>query len=222
LARSAAVLVARKDLTLEARGLEQLALMVTLTFLIMLLFRVAYEGSPVPAGTALWVTLVFATTAGLARSFHAEADHGTLDLLSASPAPPASIYLGKVIASAVHGAAGALAATAVALMFFGTGFLRDPASLAAFLALGCLGLSALTSFFSALSARTPARGALFPVLVVPLAIPLMLWAARGTVAATAGASWGDPSIWLNLAFIAAYDALFLALFTFMAPRALAV
>jgi heme exporter protein B len=214
------LLVARKDLTLEARAFEQLALMGLLTFLIMLLFRIAAEGTPVPVGTALWVTLIFATTAGLARSFHAEADHGTIDLLVASPAPAASLYAGKVLSSFALAAVGGLAAVLTAGLFFGGSFLRDPLALALFLMLGCAGLAALNAFFSALSCRARARAAILPVLVIPLAVPLMLWAARGTVASTAGAGWSDPDIWLNLGYLAAYDALFLALFALLSPRAL--
>ncbi len=220
MASSAALLVARKDLALEARVLEQVALMGLLTFLIMLLFRVAAEGTPVPVGTALWVTLIFATTAGLARSFHGETDHGTIDLLVASPAAPSSLYLGKVLSSFALAASGALLAVVVAGLFFGGSILRDPVALALFLVLGCAGLSALNAFFSALSCRARARAALLPVLVIPLAVPLMMWAARGTVAATVGVAWADPAIWLNLSYMAAYDALFLSLFVFLSPRAL--
>ena len=219
-ANSAALLVARKDLTLEARAFEQVALMGLLTFLVMLMFRVAAEGMPVPVGTALWVTLIFATTAGLARSFHGEADHGTIDLLVASPAAPSSLYLGKVLSSFALAASGALIAVVVATLFFGGSLLRDPLALGLFLVLGCAGLSGLNAFFSALSCRARARAALLPVLVIPLAIPLMMWAARGTVAATAGMPWSDPAIWLNLSYLAAYDALFLSLFAFLSPRAL--
>ena len=201
--------------------MEQLALMGLLAFLIMLLFRVAAEGTVIPVGTALWVTLIFVVTGGLGRSFHAEADHRTLDLLLASPASPASLYLSKVFSSLVVAGAGAAASVVVAALFFGPGFARDPLALALFLILGCVGLAALAAFFSALSARAPARTALFPVLVIPLAVPLMLWAARGTVEASLGVPMSDPLVAVNLAYLAAYDTLFVALFAFLAPRALA-
>lgn len=220
MANSPALAIVRKDLVLEGRRLEQLALVGLLAFLIMILFRVAAEVTPLPIGTALWVTVVFVLTAGLARSFHAEADQGTLDLLVASPASPAGLYLAKVCASLVVGAVACTASVLFAALFFGGGFARDPLALVLFLALGSTGLAALTAFFSALSARARSRAALFPVLVIPLAVPLMFWAAMGTVAATAGAPLTHPLVWLNLAYLAAYDALFLSLFTFLAPRAM--
>jgi heme exporter protein B len=220
LPRSAALVVARKDLALEGRTRDELALMGLVAVLIMLLFRVAAEGHPGLVSTAVWVTLVFSATAALARSFHAEADHGTLDLLLASPASASALYLGKALASFVVALAGAAIALVVALLFFGTAFVQSPAPLAAFLVLGALGLAAQTAFFSALSARSRARAALFPVLVIPLLIPLMLWAARGTAAAAEGAPADAPLVWLDLAYLAVYDALFLSLYFFLAPRAL--
>jgi heme exporter protein B len=188
--------------------------------LIMLLFRVAAEGHPGLVGTAIWVTLIFAATAALARSFHAEADHGTLDLLLASPASASSLYLGKALASFVVALGGAAIALVVAVLFFGTSFAQDPALLAALLVLGALGLAVQTAFFSALSARSRSRAALFPVLVIPLLIPLVLWAARATAAATEGAPAERPLVWVNLLYLAVYDALFLSLYFFLAPRAL--
>lgn len=205
---------------MEARTRDMLALMVMLVALILLLFRVASEGTPVPAGTAVWVTMVFIATAGLARTFHGEADHGTLDLLLASPAGAASLYIGKTIAATVVILLGGGATILFAAAFFGVGFLREPGVVLAFFLLAAPGLAAQASFFSALSARSRTRAALFPVLMIPLVLPLMYWAARGTVAASLGAGFSDAAVWLNLAYIAAYDAIFVPLNSVLASYAL--
>lgn len=217
---STALEVARKDLAVEARTRDMLALMVMLAALILLLFRVASEGTPVPAGTAIWVAMVFIATAGLARTFHGEVEHGTLDLLLASPAGASALYFGKTIAATVVVLAGGGVTLVFAVAFFGTSFLRDPLVVLAFVALAAPGLAAQASLFSALSARSRARAALFPVLMLPLALPLMYWAARGTVAVTTGAALSDPEVWLNLAFVATYDAIFVPLNSLLSSYAL--
>lgn len=217
---SAALAVARKDLRAELRSGDMLALELLVVALILLLFRAAAEGTPVPVGTALWVTLIFATSAGLARTFHAEADHGTLDLLMASPAPPSALYLGKTLAGFALSLTAGFAAVLLAAAFFGTDFARQPLPLLALLVLGALGLAGQASLLSALSARSSTRATLFPLLMIPLALPLVLWAARGTVALSVGVPAGDPAVWLNLALVAAYDAFFLPLNVALARFAL--
>lgn len=220
LAPKATFEVARKDLRAELRSGDTLALELLVVALILLLFRAAAEGTPVPVGTALWVTLIFATSAGLARTFHAEADHGTLDLLIASPASPAALYLGKTLTAFILALVAGLAALLLAAAFFGAEFLREPLPLLALLSIGALGLAAQASLLSALSARSSTRAALFPLLMIPLATPLILWAARATVALSLGAPLADPAVWLNLSLAAAYDALFLPLNAALARFAL--
>jgi len=218
--RSAVLQVARKDLLLESRAAEQLTLFAMLVALVLVVFRVAAEGRPVPVATALWVSLLLSASVALSRSFHAEADHGTLDLLLASPAAPAALFLGKAFAGAAFTFGAALFALVLCAAFFGADFVRDPVALVAFLGLGALGLSVQGAFFSALSARTRTRASLFPVLMIPFALPLFLWATRGTVASSLGAPLLGPAVLADLGLVAAYDALFLVLYTFLAPRAL--
>lgn len=220
MAHSAALLLARKDLRAEARAPDALSLSVLVGALVLLLFRVAAEGTPLPVGTALWVALLFSATAGLSRTFHAEAERGTLDLLLASPASPGALFAGKMLSGLAITLACGLVMVVLAAAFFGGTVLREPLPVLAFVVLGCVGLAAQASFLSALSARSPTRAALFPVLMIPLCTPLLAWAARGTVAASLGASFSDPLLAFNLLAVAAYDAAFLPLNALLIPLAM--
>ncbi|HEX9709997.1 MAG TPA: hypothetical protein VGB42_08555 [Candidatus Thermoplasmatota archaeon] len=60
--------LARKDLALEARTFDILALMAILAVTLLVAFRVAFDAgsAPVSAAAALWVTTAFLAALGLA------------------------------------------------------------------------------------------------------------------------------------------------------------
>lgn len=202
--------LARKDLALEARTFDILALMAILAVTLLVAFRVAFDAgsAPVSAAAALWVTTAFLAALGLARPFHAEAEAGTLDLLFASPATAIDLYLAKVIAAAAVAAFGALTTLALVLFLFGPDLVREPLAVALLLALGVVGLAAQASLLSAASAGARARGALFAVVFLPLVLPVLLWGVQGTQAAVDGS--GTGTVFTACALLAAYDALFLS------------
>src|SRR3972149_3043780 len=74
-----------KDLVLEWRGREILTAMVVFSMLVAVVFNFAFSPSPADAARLLpgmlWVTLAFASTIGLSRSFVLEQDHGALGAL---------------------------------------------------------------------------------------------------------------------------------------------
>ncbi len=210
--------LARKDLVLEARTFDVLALMTILSVTILVAFRVAFDAgsAPVSAAAALWVATAFLAALGLARPFHAEAEAGTLDLLLASPATAIDLYLAKVIAAAAVAAFGALLTLVLVLVLFGGDLVREPVAVAVLLALGVFGLAAQASLLSAASAGARTRGALFAVLFLPLVLPVLLWGVQGTQAAVGGAGFGDPAVLAAAALLATYDVLFLAVNSILA------
>jgi heme exporter protein B len=214
--------VARKDLLVEGRGREALGLMAVLAALVVIVMRLAFDASRLsaPPSAVLWVTLVFITAAGLARTFHSESEHGTLDLLLASPASPAALYGAKFLSGLAVALAGGLLALVLTGLFFGGAPLSAWGPLSAFLVLGAAGLAAQSAFVSALSARSRARTALFPVLYLPLAAPLMYWVVRGTEAAGVATTSAGAEVVLDLGLVAAYDVLTLAVYFLLAPWAL--
>jgi heme exporter protein B len=210
--------LARKDLMLEARTTDIFALMTMLSVTVLVAFRVAFDAgsAPVSAAAALWVATAFLASLGLARPFHAEAEAGTLDLLLASPATATDLYLAKAVAACAVAAFGVLLTLALALFLFGTALVRDPLAVAVLLALGVLGLALQASLLSAASAAARTRGALFAVLFLPLALPVILWGVAGTQAAVDGAGLSDPAVYTAAALLAVYDVFFLALNSLLA------
>ena len=94
-----------KDLRVEWRNRETVALMIVFGWLVIFLFNFTLE----PAGeeslrvlpVLLWVTFAFVGILGFNRSFAAERENSGLEGMALAPADAGAIYLGKVLANLV-------------------------------------------------------------------------------------------------------------------------
>ncbi len=149
----------------------------------------------------VWVCALLAALLPLDRLFGADFEDGSLDQLLLSSLPPAGIALAKAAAHwLVTGLPLLLAAAPMAVM------LRLPdAALPALLA-GLLPGTALLSLFGTTGAAIVlgARrgGVLLPLLVLPLAMPVLIFGVAATDAASGGLSPG-PHLLLLSALLAA-------------------
>ena len=208
LSQSAAI--AGKDLRIEVRG--RYALGSVLPFAGTLL--VAFGLSLGPGRTLLqeiapgllWLAVLFGAVLAFRQAYQAEADDGGLEGLLLAPVDKGAIFLGKAASVCVNLLVlEAVVLVLVAVLFdFPIG--RDPAALAAAFALGTIGLSAVGSLFGVLNESPRARETAFPLLVLPLATPVLVAGVKATTLATSG---GDGiGSWLGL--LVAFDSVFLA------------
>jgi hypothetical protein len=96
--------IARKDLLLEARSRERFVSMATFAALVAVVFSFALDPtvrSRDIAGAMLWVTVLFAGTLGLGRSFAMEREADALTGVLVSPVPRGAVFLGKFLANLV-------------------------------------------------------------------------------------------------------------------------
>lgn len=195
-----AALVA-KDLKREARSKESLLaglVLVALAFLAALFADPAHDEGSVAA--LLWTPLLFATVALLGRGFASEVDKGTLGLLRAAPVPLAWHGWSRTV---VHVLVAALVAAASLAVTAGLFAVATPAPLIATLALAAFGLAVVGTLASAISAQARTREVLLPVLLVPVAAPLLQAGVRATVLALGGAGWAG--LQTPLLLMAGYD-----------------
>lgn len=202
--------VARKDLTLELRTQHTLgsALPFAATMLLAFGFALGPDRTFLVSAAPglLWLAGMFAAIEIFNRSYQAEAANGALEGLLLSPADKGAVYLGKAAAAAVQlGVLFSVTAVTVSLLF-GLPLGHSPVLLAVTTVLGVVGLSALGSLFGLLTVLGRRQGAL-PVLVLPLASPVLIAAIRATTALTGG-STEQVSGWIGL--LVAFDAAFLA------------
>ena len=186
----AAAAVFLKDLRTEWRTRVAINALLLFAFSVLVLVgyavgptRLTLEDRPVVNSVLLWIVLFFSAMTGLSRAFVNEEETGTAAALRLT-APPASVFLGKLLANL---ALLAVVMTVVvplflALMSFG---IAAPGLFLAVLALGGVGIAAASTFIAAIVSKTAAKGALFAVLATPLLLPPLVAAVTGTqIAAT--------------------------------------
>lgn len=191
-----------KDVRREARGKEsvQAALVLAALFLLVDLFAFSsLADEPRMAAAVLWVPLVFAAAALVARGFANEADRGTLALLRSAPVPLAWHGWSRTI---VHLALVGLLTAVTLVLAAGLFAFETSPVLALTLALAVPGIAVSGTLASALAAQARMRDALLPVLLVPVLAPLLQAGIEATRLALEGASFADarPAILLMLAY----------------------
>jgi heme exporter protein B len=206
-----AAAVAGKDLRIEARGRYAVSAVLPFAATLLIAFGLSLgPGRTLLQQTApgmLWLAVLFSAVLASRRAYELEIEDGALEGLLLAPVDKAAVFLGKT--AAVSAQLLALEAVVVALTagLFDVSFGGDVAVLAAALALGTVGLAAVGSLFGALDASARAREAVFPLLVLPLATPVVVAGVRATALATASRG-GEAGPWLGL--LVAFDAVVLA------------
>lgn len=144
----------------------------------------------------LWIGALLATLIGLDRLFGADAEDGSLDLLFATSAPLPLLVLAK---AAAHWVVTGLPLAAIAPLL-GLMLNLPPSALGAValtLLLGTPALTLLGTIGAALTVGLRRGGLLLPVLVLPMAVPVLIFGVSATEALIAGS--GTDSAFLLLA-----------------------
>jgi heme exporter protein B len=181
-----ALLVMRKDLTVEVRSREVLytTLFFAVSCILVFAFALIKEGraaDDVAAGL-LWVAIAFSGTLALGRTFERERHTETLRALMLAPAARPAIYVGKLLGILLLMGLTELVLVPLVAIFFQAPIFGHPLLLAALLATGTLGYCAVGTLFAAMLVRARSRDVLLPVLLYPIAIPVIIAGVRGTAA----------------------------------------
>ena len=200
-----------KDLLIELRTKETLAALLTLGVLTLLVLSFAFDPTselrPLAAPGTLWVAVVFSGVLAVNRSFLAERDNSCLQGLLLCPVDRGQIYLAKVAGNLFFMLTAQVVLLPVFIVFFNLepslAFLR----LLLLLFLGILGFAAAGTLFAAISVRTRSREVMLPLLLLPIAVPVLIAGVVGSGAVLQGKTLGEVSQWLNL--LVSYDVIVL-------------
>jgi len=180
----AAWCLAAKDVRNELRRREALASMFVFALLVIVLFHFAFADlggeAVVFAPGALWVTFAFSSMIGLSRSFAVEELQGCLRGLLLCPHDRSVIFAGKMLASAACISAVNTVALLLFVIFFNLPVLAELWRLWIVMVLGVAGIAAVGTVFSAMILGTRLRQSLLPVLVLPIILPVVLFAMHVT------------------------------------------
>lgn len=199
-----------KDLLTEIRTKELFGGMFVFALLTIITFNFAFDLTGVDRAAggagALWVAFIFAGILGLGRSIALERDRGSLDGLLLCPVDRGLLYLGKLGSNLIF----ILLVEVIAVPVFGAMFnlpVYRPLLLLSLL-LGTLGFAAVGTLLSVMAAGTRAREILFPVLLFPVAVPVIIATVRLCTLILTGETTGVSS-WLNL--LGGFDLVYLVI-----------
>jgi heme exporter protein B len=201
----------RKDLRLELRTRESVPAMLLFSISTFVLFHFGLDRRSLEGDLAagvLWVTLLFAAVLGMNRLFVAEREQGGFDGFLLAPVDRTAMFLAK--AAVLFGflcAVEIAAVPAFAILLLGPSPFAGLPELVLLLVLANAGIAVVGTLVGALAVQTRARDLIVPLLALPLTIPVVIAAARGTAPLwlEAGAQ-GVPGRWL--AVLALYDLVF--------------
>ena len=199
-----------KDLLVERRSKETLNALAFFSLLLLFVFQFALgpdrERLAGVLPGLLWLGFVLAGLLGLGRTFVAERENDCWEGLLLAPGDKSAIYVGKLAGNLLL----MLAVEAMLLVLFAVFFNLDLAgvlpALGLVVVLGTLGLAAVGTLFAAMTANLRARELLFPVLLLPVQVPVLLATVKATEAVLAGEPLGAVAHWLQL--LAAADAVY--------------
>jgi heme exporter protein B len=203
--------IVQKDLRAELRSRELISSMGLFALLSVLIFsfslelnRVARE--EVVAGV-LWVTVVFASVLGLNRSLAAERDGGNLDAMLLAPIRRPAIFFGKLVGNFIFALVVGLLLVLLMTILFNRP-LTQP-TLIAVLLLGTLGFSTVGTLLATMTVQTRARESLLPIVMMPVALPVLLPAVYATLGILGSARSDEWLTWTQM--LAVIDFVYLIL-----------
>ena len=212
-------LVMRKDLTVEVRSREIVytTIFFAVSCVLVFAFALVKDGRPLEDAAAgiMWISVAFAGTLALGRTFERERHSETLRALMLAPASRPALYVGKLLGVVLLLLiVEAILVPLVGLLFHAP-IWNCPFRLATLLLLGTVGFAAVGTLFAAMLVRARSRDVMLPILLYPITIPVIIAGVRGTAALFEPVPAVDlADMWMAL--LAFFDIVFvtLSLWTF--------
>jgi heme exporter protein B len=191
-----------KDLAVERRAKEGANALAFFAVLLLFLFYFALgpDGERIRAALPglFWLAFVLAGVLGLGRAFALERENDCLDGLILTPGDKGAIYLGKLAGTTVLMLAMEVVFVVAAAVFYNLDIWAAVPRLLVVALAGTVGFVAVGTLFAAMTAQLRAREVLLPVLLLPLAVPVLLASVKLTELALAGAGWEAAGPWWRL------------------------
>ena len=197
-----ALLVAGKDLRLEARSRVTTNQVAPFAILVLVLFAFALDPdrgilARVSAGL-YWVAVLFSALLAIQRAFSVEAADGNRDGLRLSGLDPAGIFLGKALAIAVQLLALEALLLGGVILLYDTG-VTDWTYLVVTCVAATVGLAAAGTIYGVLAAGLRVRETLLPLLLLPVVAPVLIGATQVFEVALGGTALDiAPADWVRL------------------------
>jgi heme exporter protein B len=187
----------------ELRSRELISSMALFALLSILIFSFALELNRLAReeaiGGVLWVTVAFASIIGLNRSLAMERDQGNLDAMLLAPISRSAVFFGKLVGNFVFTLVVGLVLLPLLTILFNVSLIQP--WVLAVLMLGVLGFSTVGTLLATMTVQTRARESLLPIVMLPVALPVLLGAVRATTAILTGAPLEDWIAWPQILIV---------------------
>ena len=203
--------LAAKDLLIERRSRVLVNQVLPFSGLVMVVFAFALGTGGVLERAApglVWLAVLFSSLSTVQRSFGLETADGAMESLRVAGVDPIALFLGKATALAIELLVLVTVLLGLAVVLYGTEPRAEGIVLLVTTAISAtLGLAALGTLYGGLAAGGSGRETLLPLLVLPVAAPVLIGATRGVEAALGtdrtAVSEGWPWVGLLLVFAVA-------------------
>lgn len=173
-----------KDLLRELRTLGvwpgMLLLGLVTVFLLATQLNVPVEQKTSLAGGLLWISIFFAGTFALDRSFANERDAGCWQSLCLYPVPPSVIFLAKMAVNTISLSLLECVLVPTFVVLTDVPLLSRPLPMMLVIVLGTVCMASIGTLLSALTAGLKSRSGLLALLLLPLLTPVVLASAEAT------------------------------------------
>lgn len=195
--------IVHKDLLAEFHSRELIMSMLLFAALSILIFSFALEldrqARLEAISGVLWVTVAFASILGLNRSLAMERDQGNLDALLVAPIERSAIFFGKMVGNFIFTLAVGLILMPVMSVLYNLPVLQ--LSLVGILLMGTLGLTTVGTLLATMTVQTRSRESLLPIVMLPMALPIILPAVKASTAILNAAPLSDWAAWPQILLV---------------------
>ncbi|NLJ81206.1 MAG: hypothetical protein GX335_09300 [Firmicutes bacterium] len=199
-----------KDIRDEVRSFDNLLSTILFGVMLIFIFSFAFQLADLDVEQAfsaiLWVSIFFSSVLAIQRSFAKEEENNVLDGLLLGTGDRGSIFLAKFLCNLTILLIFEAVITPLLWIFIGaSGVKASLGLLVPALFLGSWGLAAIGTMLNGMTVQLPAARLLFPILLFPLMVPVLVAVIQCTAAAFA-APGESVAAWLY--FLASFDLLF--------------
>jgi len=202
-----------KDLLTERRSKEHLNSLAYFAVLLLFIFQFAIGPDPARIREAapglLWLSFILTGILGLGRAFQAEQENECLEGLLLSPIDREAIFLGKLLGNTIVMLLLSLFLLPLFAFFYNLDLWRYLPSILVVVFLGIFGFAVVGTLYSAMTANMRAKELLFPLLLLPLVVPVLLASVTATQILLEGGSLGKAMRGLHL--LVGFDVIFLVI-----------
>lgn len=194
-----------KDTLAEVRSRENFSSLFFFALNVLLIFSLSFsidrDMTLALMPGLIWVAFGFTSILGLGKSFLSETQNDCLAYLQMSPAPKGALYLGKLAGNLFLMLIVEIILFPLFMIFFNLDILSKLPALLLISVVATIGLSAVGTIFSALTVQTRAREVMFPLLLLPLSVPVFVGAVEATQGALNGSAFSLYRHWIELLLV---------------------